>query len=120
MRVLLDASIDAETLFRIRTIIDSHPKVDAIESLIGRSAGRFRFIQGVITVKTKKLEEAHRIRKEIETKIQDRVPHMEKIMIHCSPQVRPHELLALPLTDREGCISAHFGEAPYFGIDEIA
>jgi cation diffusion facilitator family transporter len=119
MRVLLDASIDAETLYRIRTIIDSHPKVDDIQSLIGRSAGRFRFIQGTITVRTKNLEEAHRIREEIEAKIRDRVPHMEKIMIHCGPQIRTHELLALPLNDTEGRISSHFGEAPYFGFVRI-
>ncbi len=119
MRVLLDASIDADSLYRIRTIIDGHPKVDEIQSLIGRSAGRFRFIQGVITVKTKNLEEAQRIREEIETKVRDRVPHMEKIMIHCGPQVRTHELLALPLYDRQGRISAHFGEAPYFGFVRI-
>lgn len=119
MRVLLDASIDAETLYRIRTIIDGHPKVDDIESLIGRSAGRFRFIQGAITVKTKNLQEAQRIREEIETKIRDQVPHMEKIMIHCGPQIRAHELLALPLYDKRGRISIHFGEAPYFGFVRV-
>ena len=119
MRVLLDASIDAETLYRIRTIIYGHPKVDDIQSLIGRSAGRFRFIQGIITVRTKNLEEADRIREEIEAKIRDQVPHMEKIMIHCGPQIRTHELLALPLDGRGSRISDHFGEAPYFGFMRI-
>jgi len=119
MRVLLDASIDPQTLFRIRNIVISHPRVDEIQSLIGRNAGRFRFIQGSITLKTRYLEEAHDIGKEIESNIHDQVPHIERVIINYAPQIRTYTILAIPLDDKQGRISPHFGEALFFGLVRI-
>jgi cation diffusion facilitator family transporter len=119
MRVLLDASIDAETLYRIRSIIQSEPLVDGVQSLMGRSAGRFQFIQGSITLKTRDLVRAHAIGTQIESEIRRQVPHIERIMIRYAPQKKTHELLALPLDAAGGRISGHFGEAPYYGFVRI-
>lgn len=119
MRVLLDASIDFPTLDSIRSIIRREPLVSEIRSLIGRSAGRYRFIQATITLKTENLEKAHQISEDIETKIRNQVPHIEKIVINYGPQKRSHDRVALPLEDETGRISGHFGEAPYFGIVHI-
>jgi len=116
MRVLLDASIDFSTLDRIREIIKGQPLVSEIKSLMGRNAGRFRFIQATITLKTDNLEKAQRISEEIETNIRNQVIHIEKVIIQCQPQDRSHDRIALPLEDEQGRISMHFGEAPYFGI----
>lgn len=68
MRVLLDASIDFSTLDSVREIIRSEPLVGEIKSLMGRSAGRFRFLQATITLKTDNLERAHQIGEAIEKK----------------------------------------------------
>jgi predicted Fe-Mo cluster-binding NifX family protein len=119
MRVLLDASIDFSTLSRIREIIKSEPMVGEIKSLMGRNAGRFRFIQTTITLKTENLERAHRVSEDIEMKIRNQVPHVEKINIHYQPQEKTHDRVALPLEDEKGRISLHLGEAPYFGIVSI-
>jgi cation diffusion facilitator family transporter len=119
MRVLLDASIDPQTLYRVRSIINSHPRVDEIQSLTGRNAGRFRFIQASITLKTRYLEEAHDISKEIESNIRDQVPHIERVIIHYAPQIKMYTILAIPLDDEQGRISEHFGEAQYFGLVRI-
>lgn len=119
MRVLLDASIDFSTLDSIREIIKSEPLVGEIKFLMGRNAGRFRFIQATVTVKTENLERAHRVSEDIERKIRDRIAHIEKVIIHYEPQKKSHDRVALPLADVQGRISAHFGEAPYFGIVHI-
>lgn len=119
MRVLLDASIDADTLGTVRAIIKGEPLVGEIKSLMGRSAGRFRFIQATITLKTDNLEKAHWISEEIERKIRNGVHHVEKVIIHYGPEDRTHARIALPLEDETGRISSHFGEAPYFGIASI-
>jgi len=116
MRVLLDASIDISTLDNIREIIKSESQVSEIKALMGRNAGRFRFIQATITLKTDNLEKAHRISEEIEGKIRNQIAHVEKVIIHYEPEARQHDRIALPLEDEKGRISAHFGEAPYFGI----
>lgn len=120
MRVLLDASIDFPTLEKISSLIKQEPAVDDITSLIGRSAGRFRFIQATITLNISDLEEAHKISERIETKIQDLIPHIGKITIHYEPRIRTHDIAALPLDDDSGRISRHFGEAPLFGILDIS
>ena len=119
MRVLLDASIDFPTLDTIREIIKGEPLVGEIKSLMGRNAGRFRFIQATITVKTENLDRAHRVSEDIEMKIRDRLAHIEKVIIRYEPQKRSHDRIALPLEDVKGRISAHFGEAPYFVIVHI-
>jgi len=119
MRVLLDASIDISTLDSIREIIKSEPMVSEIKSLMGRNAGRFRFIQATITLNTENLERAHRISEDIEMKIRNHVKHVEKVIIHYGPPERTHDRVALPLEDGKGRISMHFGEAPYFGIVHI-
>ena len=61
MRVLLDASIDFPTLDKIRSLIRQEPAVDEIKSLIGRNAGRYRFIQATITLNISDLEAAYKI-----------------------------------------------------------
>jgi cation diffusion facilitator family transporter len=119
MRVLLDASIDPATLDRIRAIIQNEPLVSRIKSLTGRNAGRFRFIQATITIRTDNLERAHRITGDIEKKIRNQIPHIEKVIIHYGPQERSHDRVAVPLEDRDGRVSTHFGEAPYFGIVHV-
>nr|WP_320190072.1 cation diffusion facilitator family transporter [uncultured Desulfobacter sp.] len=116
MRVLLDASIDFPTLDKIRILICQEPAVDEIKSLTGRNAGRYRFIQAAITLNVSNLEAAHKISEEIENRISTQIPNIEKITIQYEPKIRRHDILALPLSDRTGKISAHFGEAPYFAI----
>lgn len=119
MRVLLDASIEPATLNTIRDIIKSEPMVGDVSSLIGRNAGRFRFIQAVITLKTENLEKAHQISQTVESKIREQVSNIERVFIHYEPQKRLFDNIALPLDDRQGAISAHFGEAPYFAIIQV-
>ena len=114
MRVLLDASIDFSTLDNVREIIKSEPLMGEIKSLTGRSAGRFRFLQATITLKTDNLERAHQISEDIENKIRNQVPHVEKVTIHYVPEERSHVRIAFPIDDSKDRISTHFGEAPYF------
>ncbi|MFO7749306.1 MAG: cation diffusion facilitator family transporter [Desulfobacteraceae bacterium] len=120
MRVLLDASIDFTTLDRIRGIIKNEPEVKEVKSVIGRSAGRFRFIQAVITVKTENLSRAHQIIEAIEMRIRSEVANVERVFIHYEPHQRSHDNIALPLENKAGRISMHFGEAPYFAISCIS
>ena len=116
MRVLLDASIDFPTLNKIRNLIREEPAVDEIKSLIGRNAGRYRFIQADIILNISDLEAAHEISEAIERRILTQIPNIEKITIHYEPKIRTHDIWALPLSDKRGHISAHFGEAPYFVV----
>ncbi len=119
MRVLLDASLDHETLEKVRKIIESEPMVSEVRSLFGRNAGRFRFLQAVVTMRTDNLQKAHEVSNRIEEKIQNGIPRVEKVVIHYEPQAPENERIALPLSDRNGTLGRHFGDAPFFAFADL-
>jgi len=112
MKVLLDASLDAETLGQVRTIIESFPGVKEVRSVVGRNSGRYRFLQADIEVRTSDLERAHRLSEELERAIKEGVPNVERVVIHYEPQVRSSTIYGLPLSDPAGTVSEHLGKAP--------
>lgn len=117
MRVLLDASIDFETLDKVKAILEGHPMVVKVQSLMGRNAGRFRFLQTALVLRTDDLKRAHEISETLELEIRDRIPHVERVFIHYEPQHRTHLLIAVPVPDAEGnAVYDHFGEAPFFAF----
>ncbi|MCF8078571.1 MAG: cation diffusion facilitator family transporter [Desulfobacterales bacterium] len=119
MRVLLDASIDFETLEQIRKIVEKDPMVAEVKNLVGRNAGRFRFLNIRITVRATDLGKAHQVSDRIEQKIRRRISHVEGVTIHYEPQAAAYRLIAVPLANRQGDISDHFGESPFFAIIKI-
>jgi cation diffusion facilitator family transporter len=120
MKVLLDASLDAETLGQVRTIIESFPGVKEVKSVVGRNSGRYRFLQADIEVRTSDLERAHRLSEELERAIKEGVPNVERVVIHYEPQVRSSTIYGLPLSDPAGTVSEHLGKAPYFALVEVS
>jgi len=116
MRVLLDASLDAGTLGEVKAIILADPAVTEVRSLVGRSAGRYRFLEGEVALRVDNLEKAHTASLRLEKAIRAHVPHVERVRIRYEPQIRTHLRYAVPLADVAGTVSQHFGEAPYFAL----
>ncbi len=116
MRVLLDASIDFETLDRVQKIIENEPMVAEIRSLVGRSAGRFKFLQTDVVLRTDDLKKAHQVSEDIERSVRQQVPHVGRVVIHYEPKKRDHVHIAVPLSDPGGRVSDHFGQSPYFAL----
>jgi cation diffusion facilitator family transporter len=99
MRVLLDASLDAETLDQVRAIIEAEPTVTEVRWVVGRNAGRYRFLEAELALRVDDLEKAHAVSQRLERIIRDQVPHVERVLIHYEPQVRTHLRYAVPLAD---------------------
>ncbi|HID62321.1 MAG TPA: cation diffusion facilitator family transporter [Anaerolineae bacterium] len=116
MRVLLDASLDADTILQIREIITAEPTVAALKWVTGRNAGRFRFVEAEVTLRVRELERAEATIRRIEARISEAVPYVDRVLIHAEPLERTHLRYAVPLSDPGGRLSEHFGEAPYFGL----
>ena len=116
MRVLLDASLDADTLNQVRAIVEADPAVSEVRSLVGRNAGRYRFLEAEVSLRVGDLKKAHAVSERLEKAIREQVPHVERVLLHYEPQVRSHLRYAVPLADTSGTLSPHFGEAPYFGL----
>ena len=119
MRVLLDASIDFETLNRIRQIVKSDPMVTEVKSLVGRNAGRFRFLSIQVLLRTKNFEKAHHVSRRIEERIRHEISNVEVVNIHYEPQEERHRLFAVPLKSAKGEISDHLGDSPFFAIIDL-
>jgi cation diffusion facilitator family transporter len=119
MRVLLDASVDADSLDEARNIILQEPLVTGVHSLVGRNAGRFRFLQADISLRTEDLTKAHQVSEDIEKKIKTSLSHVHSVVVHAQPQPAHRLRVAVPLQDMAGTISHHFGEAPYFALVSI-
>jgi cation diffusion facilitator family transporter len=114
MKVLLDASLDRTTLDQVQKIVEADPAVTEVRSLTGRGSGRYRFLELVIAVRAENLEKAHAISTRIEKRVRAEVPRIDRVLIHFEPQSRTHLRAAIPLADRMGAISPHFGDAPFF------
>jgi cation diffusion facilitator family transporter len=119
MRVLLDASVDRDSLEQARNIIFQEPLVTSVQSLVGRNAGRFRFLQADITLRTGDLSKAHQVSEAIENKIKANLSHVHSVVVHSQPQPAHSLRVAVPLQDMAGTMSHHFGEAPYFALVSI-
>ena len=116
IRVLLDASLDYETLSTAENIIKSEPQVVEIQNLMGRNSGRYKFIEASIVLKTHDLDKAHFITNQIEAKIKEQIENADQVLIHYEPTHKEHFIYSAPLDESQERISEHFGEAPSFAL----
>jgi cation diffusion facilitator family transporter len=119
MRVLLDASLDADTILKIRQTIAAEPTVATVTWVTGRNAGRFRFVEAEVALRVRELKKAEAATQRIETQIRQACPHVDRVLIHAEPVQRTHLRYALPLADTGGALSEHFGESPYFALVRV-
>ena len=110
LKVLLDASLDKETLDGVKEILLSHPLVSQVKSITGRSSGSYKFIEAEITVSTNDLKKAHSVVHEVEAKVRREYPFIEKIVIHFEPEEKKERLVAIPVNGNKVC--GKFAECP--------
>jgi cation diffusion facilitator family transporter len=116
MRVLLDASLDANSLTQVQRIVESDPAIVQVKSLTGRNSGRYRFLELVISLRTNDLKSAHEVSRRIEKSIKEEVTNVERVLIHYEPIQPTNCLYAFPLANLAGDMSEHFGGASYFAL----
>ncbi|WP_457568621.1 cation diffusion facilitator family transporter [Desulfurobacterium sp.] len=101
LKVLLDASIDRETLEKVKKIMLEFPEVAGIKSISGRNSGSYKFIEAEIYVDCESLERTHEIADAIEQRVKNEVPFVEKVIIHPEPYEPDRYVIAIPLDDRD-------------------
>ncbi len=82
IKVLLDASLDHESITKIQHTLEEEKTVEKINAITGRNAGSFKFVQLDLDLITDSLSEAHRIAHDIEDKIKREMPFVEKVVVH--------------------------------------
>lgn len=86
----------------------------AIHSLMGRNAGRYRFLEAEVDVRVRELERADLIGRSIGQNLRDEIPHLERVVIHVKPARKEALRVALPIDGPNGPLREHFGTAPAF------
>jgi cation diffusion facilitator family transporter len=119
MRVLLDASVDSETLSQIHSIIETEPAVISVKDITGRNSGRYIFIEATVTLRVSDLSKAHWISQRIENKIKETRRCVDRVLIHYEPETKTRVRYAVRLSNSRGAIGQHFGESPFFGLIDI-
>ncbi len=116
IRVLLDASIDFQTMDNVKTIISKDPQVTSINGIWGRNSGPYKFIEADIVIKTKDLEKAYSVSQRIERTIKKKISNIDHFLIHYGPERKATTIFAIPVRDNRSEVSEHFGDTPYFYI----
>ena len=119
IKVLLDASLDFETLDTVKKTILDIPQVIEIKQLRGRNSGRYIFMEADVFLRVKKLERSHHVSREIEKRIRTVLPNVDSVVIHCEPRKKEKIIVAAPLEENRENLSEHFGEAPVFYLAVI-
>ena len=107
IKVLLDASIDNETIQKIKEIVSEEKIVQKINLITGRNSGSYKFVQLDLILNTNSLQEAHHFAHHLEQTIKDEIPFIEKVVVHFGNDERK-EKTAILLNDK-GLICNHFG-----------
>ena len=116
MRVLLDASLDGDTLLQIRTLVEADPVVTKVQWVTGRNAGRYYFVEVGLALRATRLEQVEAAVQRIEAAVRGAIPRIERVLVQVEPASSPHVHYAVPVAAADGPVSEHFGEAPYFAI----
>ena len=82
IKVLLDASVDNETLEEVKDFLKQEDMIEKIKSVRGRNAGSFKFLYLDFVPKTDSLKEAHEYAHNLEERIKKAFPEVEKVIIH--------------------------------------
>jgi len=80
--VLLDASIDNDTVEQIKELLKDDPSVNRIIRVTGRNSGSYKFVQLDVDLNTDSLNEAHDLAHKLEDKIYAAMPFVEKVVVH--------------------------------------
>lgn len=113
VKSLLDASVDPETLDKLRTVVSGFMEVEQIIAVNARNSGRFIFAYLDLRLSVRKLKDAYAVIARIEEAVRRDIPFIEGVIIRYGPIKKAYRRYAVPLTDRAGNVSEHFGSAPF-------
>ncbi|MBF0249184.1 MAG: cation diffusion facilitator family transporter [Alphaproteobacteria bacterium] len=118
VKVLLDISLPKDRLDAMRKIVARQPGVLAVQSIRGRDAGSFRFVDVEIDIKAFSLDQANATADTIEKALKDHDEAIDTVFVHYRHEFPATLKLFVP-TDATGeVISEEFGKTGHFSIIE--
>ena len=83
--VLLDGTLDSDTLKAAREIILSQPGVTAVRRLDGRNSGSHKILEIELEIGAESLAVAHAACDSLEKALRRAIPHLDRVLIHYEP-----------------------------------
>ncbi len=93
LKVLLEASLDPHDLHRIEELLQTVPGVTEVVSVSGREAGRYKFIEITVGLRTRDLEHANYVCKKIENRVKEEISNVDHVDIIYIPGSRARKAL---------------------------
>ena len=116
---LLDASVAQDEEKQAREYLESIPSVEKVSEVIIRKAGSVLFLKATLQMDTQGFDQAHHLVDEIEEKLKEDIPALEKVTIHYEPVKKPYRRIAsLYQADRKTPAST-FGTTSYILLEDI-
>lgn len=119
LKVLLDASVDRKTLQQVKRLAESHPLVESVVDVRGRSSGSYRFINLSLLVVTADLREAKSVAGELENRIRDSIPDVDTVKVEFDVRGKRSLLCAVAVEGPGGTVPPLFAEAPELQLLDI-
>jgi cation diffusion facilitator family transporter len=119
IKVLLDASIEKDVLFKAKEIAEAHQGVDKVLDVEGRNSGSYRFLTLTLVPRSRDLEKANHVAEEVRAEISRGIANVDRINIDLKAILKESMLCAIPLDEDGHTVSGHFGEAPFFSLISV-
>ena len=119
IRVLLDASLDHASLDQVRDLALNDPRVTRINTIRGRNAGRYKFVELDLDLNVKNLKMGHRVVEELKQLLKSRLDNVDHVLVHYAPRTKDCLVYGMPLEADGRTLSEHFGEASFFRMVTI-
>ena len=96
LKVLLEASLHRKDINQITDILNSAPGITGVVSVSGREAGRYKFIEIVIALRTRDLDHADYLCKKIRRRVMDEIKNTDRVDITYVPGSRSQLQIKTP------------------------
>lgn len=118
LKVLLDASVDRDTLSKVRAVAKADPDIRKVLAVDGRNSGSFIFLHVSAVPAAYDVDQAGRIARELERRIKAAIPNVDRVNIEFS---EPEDFftVAVPIASDEKSIGTGFESTPKIGLIEI-
>ncbi|MBF0162952.1 MAG: cation diffusion facilitator family transporter [Magnetococcales bacterium] len=117
---LLDVSLDGITLQRIKRIMEQDPLTVEVKSILGRNAGRYRFVEAELNLRTNNLEKAEIACRRIEEMIRREIPYIERVLIRNTHAVMDGIFCVLPVDESGSLLEDCFCHAHRFFLCSVS
>ncbi|MFH1150185.1 MAG: cation transporter [Actinomycetota bacterium] len=118
LKVLLDASVGADVLSKVKGVAEVDPGIRKVISVDGRNSGSFIFLHVTVEPAAYDLSQAGGISRELELRIKAAIPNVDRVSVEFGAPSNAFTV-AVPVASDETSVASGFESAPMIGLLEV-